>query len=104
MLLPPVHNLSLIYGDCKLPIAGVSHYKKPSEIGETLSAANLAYMYLDRGRRPQAHACSEKDGLQLARFVDCGMCVRTQGQDALVRRARRSSSVIPNVHGSIASQ
>lgn len=49
-----LHNLSLLYAECGLPITSVSHYKKAVEMGETLSTANLAFMYLDCGMADEA--------------------------------------------------
>ncbi|MGD0791649.1 MAG: hypothetical protein ABR920_07740 [Terriglobales bacterium] len=49
-----LHNLALLYADCELPITSVSHYKKAFALGETLSAANLGFMYLDAGMADEA--------------------------------------------------
>src|ERR1039457_5421881 len=51
-----LHNLALLYADCKLPISAVERYKKAFAMGETLSAANLGYMYLDCGMAAEAKA------------------------------------------------
>jgi tetratricopeptide (TPR) repeat protein len=49
-----LHNLALLCADCDLPITSVSHYKKSVALGETLSAANLGFMYLDAGMADEA--------------------------------------------------
>jgi tetratricopeptide (TPR) repeat protein len=49
-----LHNLALLYSDCKLPILSVENYKTALALGETLSAANLGFMYLDAGMTEQA--------------------------------------------------
>ncbi len=49
-----LHNLALLYKDCELPICSVEHYKKAFEMKETLSAANLGFMYLDAGMTDEA--------------------------------------------------
>jgi tetratricopeptide (TPR) repeat protein len=51
-----LHNLSLLCAECKLPIAAVSHYKLAFKMGNTHSAANLGYMYLDCGMADEATA------------------------------------------------
>jgi tetratricopeptide (TPR) repeat protein len=55
-----LHNLALMYADCKLPIASVERYKKAISIGETLSAANLGFMYLDGGMQKEAKELVEQ--------------------------------------------
>lgn len=55
-----LHNLALMYSDCKLPIASVKHYKTAFAMGETLSAANLGFMYLDCGMAQEANAIADK--------------------------------------------
>jgi len=49
-----LHNLALLQLECKLPITSVDNYKKAFEMGETLSAGNLGYMYLDGGMAEEA--------------------------------------------------
>jgi lipopolysaccharide biosynthesis regulator YciM len=49
-----LHNLSLLYSDCSLPILAAENYKKSFELGETLSAANLGFEYLDAGMAAEA--------------------------------------------------
>lgn len=49
-----LHNLALALSSCDLPITSVEHYKKAIEAGETLSAANLGYKYLDAGMAEDA--------------------------------------------------
>jgi hypothetical protein len=49
-----LHNLALLYDDCKLPISAVSRYKESIILGETLSAANLGFMYLEAGMADEA--------------------------------------------------
>ena len=49
-----LHNLALMYSDCKLPITSVNHYKLAVSMGSTLSAANLGFMCLDAGMAEQA--------------------------------------------------
>lgn len=49
-----LHNLALMQSDCKLPIISVDNYKKAFEMGETLSAGNLGYTYLDCGMAQEA--------------------------------------------------
>ncbi len=44
-----IHNLALAFSSCDLPMKSVSYYKKGIELGETLSANNLARKYLDAG-------------------------------------------------------
>ena len=55
-----LHNLALMYADCKLPIASVKHYKISLSMGETLSAANLGFMYLDSGMADEAKGIVEE--------------------------------------------
>jgi len=55
-----LHNLALLYSDCKLPISSVQHYKMAIPMGETLSAANLGFMYLDSGMAEEAKAIIEQ--------------------------------------------
>jgi tetratricopeptide (TPR) repeat protein len=55
-----LHNFALLHQDCGLPITSVSCYKKAFALGETLSAANLGYMYLDAGMADEAKALAEK--------------------------------------------
>jgi len=49
-----LHNLALLCDDCELPITSVDHYKSSFALGETLSAANLGYKYLDGGMAAEA--------------------------------------------------
>jgi tetratricopeptide (TPR) repeat protein len=49
-----LHNLALLCADCELPITSVGHYKTAFSLGETLSAANLGFMYLDAGMTAEA--------------------------------------------------
>ncbi len=49
-----LHNLALLYDDCKLPISAVTRYKESVTLGETLSAANLGFMYLNAGMAEEA--------------------------------------------------
>jgi len=49
-----LHNLALLYADCELPISSVTHYKGSIALGETLSSANLGFMYLDAGMVDEA--------------------------------------------------
>jgi tetratricopeptide (TPR) repeat protein len=56
----PLHNLSLLYSDCKLPISAVDGYKKSFAMGETLSAANLGFLYLDAGMKAEAKLLIEE--------------------------------------------
>jgi len=51
-----LHNLALMYSDCKLPITSVEQYKQALSKGETLSAANLGFLYLDAGMADEARA------------------------------------------------
>src|SRR6266852_1301957 len=55
-----LHNLALLYADCKLPIASVERYKKAFSMGETLSAANLGFVYLDGGMEKEARELVEE--------------------------------------------
>jgi len=55
-----LHNLALLYSDCKLPVASVEHYKLAFSMGETLSAANLGFMYLDAGMADEAKVLLEQ--------------------------------------------
>jgi tetratricopeptide (TPR) repeat protein len=55
-----LHNLALMYADCKLPITAVERYKKAISMGETLSAANLGYMCLDAGMEKEARELVEQ--------------------------------------------
>jgi tetratricopeptide (TPR) repeat protein len=49
-----LHNLALALSECGLPILSVEAYKSAIELGETLSAANLAFKYLDAGMATNA--------------------------------------------------
>ena len=49
-----LHNLALLFADCKMPIKAVEHYRRAIALGETLSAANLGSMYLDCGLADEA--------------------------------------------------
>jgi tetratricopeptide (TPR) repeat protein len=51
-----LHNLALMYADSKLPISAVQRYKTALDLGETLSAANLGFTYLDAGMADEARA------------------------------------------------
>jgi len=55
-----LHNLALLYADCKLLMSSVEHYKKSFALGETLSAANLGFMYLDCGMAEEAKSVCQK--------------------------------------------
>jgi tetratricopeptide (TPR) repeat protein len=55
-----LHNLALMYADCKLPVTAVDHYKASFALGETLSASNLGFMYLDCGMAEEAKLLIEK--------------------------------------------
>jgi tetratricopeptide (TPR) repeat protein len=50
-----LHNLALMCNDSKLPITSVQLYKQSVLKGETLSAANLGYLYLDCGMVDEAN-------------------------------------------------
>lgn len=50
----PLHNLALLSADCELPITSVERYKRCFALGETLSAANLGFMYLNAGMADEA--------------------------------------------------
>ncbi len=54
-----MHNLALAYSECQLPILSVAHYRQAIELGETLSAGNLAYKCLDAGFSDNAKAVLE---------------------------------------------
>jgi tetratricopeptide (TPR) repeat protein len=54
-----LHNLALVSDDCKLPISAVERYRAAFEMGETLSAANLGYTYLECGMAQEAKALIE---------------------------------------------
>jgi tetratricopeptide (TPR) repeat protein len=49
-----LHNFSLLQSDCELLISAVENYKKCFAMGQTLSAANLGFMYLDAGMAEEA--------------------------------------------------
>ncbi|MBZ5672277.1 MAG: tetratricopeptide repeat protein [Acidobacteriia bacterium] len=49
-----LHNLGLAYSRLKLPISSVSRYKDALALGETLSASNLGYLYLNAGMVDEA--------------------------------------------------
>ena len=49
-----LHNLALLSSDCKLPIAAVERYRAAISSGETLSASNLGYIYLNAGMADEA--------------------------------------------------
>ena len=49
-----LHNLALLYDDCKLPVSAVARYKESVALGETLSASNLGFMYLNAGMAEEA--------------------------------------------------
>jgi tetratricopeptide (TPR) repeat protein len=51
-----LHNLALLYADCKMPITAVERYRTAFGLGESLSAANIGYMYLDCGMAEEARA------------------------------------------------
>jgi len=55
-----LHNLALLCSDCKLPVASVEHYKLAFSMGESLSAANLGFMYLDAGMADEAKTLIEQ--------------------------------------------
>jgi tetratricopeptide (TPR) repeat protein len=55
-----LHNLALMCADCKLPISAVRRYKSAIELGETLSAANLGFIYLDAGIADDAQVIVQK--------------------------------------------
>ncbi len=50
-----LHNLALLSSECDLPITSVKRYKAAFKEGETLSAANLGYKYLESGMHEQAN-------------------------------------------------
>jgi len=50
-----LHNLALLSADCALPITSVGRYKRSCALGDTLSAANLGFMYLDAGMADEAN-------------------------------------------------
>jgi pentatricopeptide repeat protein len=49
-----LHNLGLAYSKLGLPINSVLHYKRAFNLGETLSASNLGYVYLEAGMVDEA--------------------------------------------------
>lgn len=55
-----LHNLALMYSDCKLPIASIKHYKTAFALGNTLSAANLGFLYLDCGMADEAKTIADR--------------------------------------------
>ncbi len=55
-----LHNLAFLCDDCELPITSVEHYKSSFALGETLSAANLGYKYLDGGMAAEANDLIEQ--------------------------------------------
>jgi tetratricopeptide (TPR) repeat protein len=57
---PTLHNFALMYADCNLPISAVKRYKAAIELGETLSAANLGFIYLDAGIADDAQVMIQK--------------------------------------------
>jgi tetratricopeptide (TPR) repeat protein len=85
-----VHNLALALSSCGLPIASVEQYRKAIEGGETLSAANLGYRYLDAGM-----AADTKELLQPVMKLDvhdsrvdrCFSEIGSRGKDEEERRA-----------------
>lgn len=54
-----LHNLALLSADCKLPIKSVGRYKRSIVLGDTLSSANLGFMYLDAGMADEARDLME---------------------------------------------
>jgi tetratricopeptide (TPR) repeat protein len=55
-----LHNFALLHQDCQMPIASVRGYKKAFALGETLSAANLGFIYLDAGIADEARVLVEE--------------------------------------------
>jgi len=55
-----LHNLALMYADCKLPISAVSKYRTAIGLGEALSAANLGFIYLEAGIADDARVMVQK--------------------------------------------
>ena len=49
-----VHNLALACSENKLAIASVEHYQRAIDLGETLSASNLAHKFLNEGFATEA--------------------------------------------------
>src|SRR5262249_43033395 len=60
------HNLGLAYSKLGLPINSVLNYKRAFNLGETLSASNLGYLYLEAGMVDEAasllHEAQKKQG------------------------------------------
>jgi tetratricopeptide (TPR) repeat protein len=44
-----IHNLGVALSNCGLPISAISRYRRSLELGETLSANNIARKYVDSG-------------------------------------------------------
>jgi tetratricopeptide (TPR) repeat protein len=51
-----LHNLALLSAECKLPIMAVDRYRTAFGLGNSLSAANLGFLYLDSGMATEAKA------------------------------------------------
>lgn len=49
-----LHNLALAYSELEFPIGSVFRYKQAFKLGETLSASNLGYVYLEVGMLDEA--------------------------------------------------
>jgi tetratricopeptide (TPR) repeat protein len=58
--IPALHNLALMCSENNLPILSVTQYKQAFERGESLSAANLGFMYLDAGMAQEAKTIIER--------------------------------------------
>ncbi len=98
-----LHNLALMCADSKLPITSVKHYRSAFSMGETLSAANLGYAYLDCGMAAEARSLVEQAMAMedpAARVEKClaEIIRRTQEEEvkesALLRTAETSKSLL----------
>lgn len=49
-----LNNLGVLFGDLKLPKLAIQYYERGIKAGETLSAANLAYVLMEAGATDQA--------------------------------------------------
>jgi hypothetical protein len=48
------HNLGVALSNCGLPISSISRYRRSLDLGETLSANNIARKYIESGFAPEA--------------------------------------------------
>lgn len=108
------NNLGVEYSNCELPILSVDCYKKAIQMGNTLAASNLAYVYLNAGAAEEAEKvlrdtlqkedCAAQVPRALATVAERRADERKREEEALERAERRHNFLVALGAGFLSSE